>query len=174
MTRWFTSDMHFGHARINELAGRPFASVDEMDAAIVANWTDRVAADDEVWILGDVCMGRIVESLPTLAALPGIKTLVAGNHDRCWEGNGTRKMGRGLDHTGWVDVYLNEGGLAAVHTGNPVRSRSGPRAIGAPPWSTSPTSLTPITATTTGTSASTSRSTLADGSCTVTCTRHGG
>ena len=33
-----TSDHHFGHARISELAGRPFSTVDEMDSALIERW----------------------------------------------------------------------------------------------------------------------------------------
>ncbi len=35
MKTWFTSDTHFGHARIIELSGRPFDSVAEMNEAIL-------------------------------------------------------------------------------------------------------------------------------------------
>ena len=34
-----------------------------MDRDLVARWNDSVAPDDEVWVLGDVAMGRIDESL---------------------------------------------------------------------------------------------------------------
>lgn len=108
MTVWLTSDLHIGHARINELAGRP----DDAEELILSNWRDRVAPGHKVLILGDVCMGKIAESLPVLAGLPGDKHLVAGNHDRCWAGHGDgRKMGRGTDWRGWVDIYLREAGV---------------------------------------------------------------
>ena len=32
---WYTADMHFGHARIIELCGRPFVLVVEMDRAMM-------------------------------------------------------------------------------------------------------------------------------------------
>lgn len=35
---FITSDTHFGHARIIELASRPFASVEEMDAELIRRW----------------------------------------------------------------------------------------------------------------------------------------
>jgi calcineurin-like phosphoesterase family protein len=47
-----------------------------------------VAASDEVWVLGDVAMGRIDESLQLVRGLVGTKLLVPGNHDRCWPGRG--------------------------------------------------------------------------------------
>lgn len=82
MATWFTADLHLSHERISELAGRPFLSVEEMNADLVQRWVKVVKPEDEVWILGDVCMGALTESLAILAALPGRKILVPGNHDR--------------------------------------------------------------------------------------------
>lgn len=82
MTTWFTSDLHLSHERICELAGRPFTSVDEMNAALVERWNDRVSEGDTVWVLGDVCMGKITDSLAVAVTLRGHKILVPGNHDR--------------------------------------------------------------------------------------------
>lgn len=85
--RFFTADLHLGHTNIISFCNRPFASVDAMNAALLANWTDTVGDDDEIWVLGDVAMGRIAETLPTIGSLPGRKHLVPGNHDRCWPGH---------------------------------------------------------------------------------------
>lgn len=79
MTVWYTSDLHFGHRFVAELRG--FNDVDDHDAALCDNWASRVAADDVVWVLGDLAMSRYVEALALIKALPGIKHLVAGNHD---------------------------------------------------------------------------------------------
>lgn len=86
MARWFTSDLHLGHTNIIEYCGRPFHSVGEMNAAIVSRWNEAVASDDEVWVLGDVAMGRMDETLQLVGELAGRKTLLTGNHDRCWAG----------------------------------------------------------------------------------------
>lgn len=83
-TTWFSSDWHFGHERINELADRPFKSVTEMNETIVENWNSVVEPDHSAFVLGDVAMGKIDESLPIIAALNGHKTLILGNHDRPW------------------------------------------------------------------------------------------
>lgn len=55
-----------------------------MNEALLANWADTVGEDDEIWVLGDVAVGRIAETPPPIASLPGRKHLVPGNHDRCW------------------------------------------------------------------------------------------
>ena len=51
--RYFTSDLHFGHRAVIEYAKRPFASVDEMDAAMIARWNAAVKPDGIVFVVGD-------------------------------------------------------------------------------------------------------------------------
>lgn len=77
-----TSDTHFSHARISELAGRPFGTVAEMDAELVRRWNDTVAPDSVVLHLGDLALGRIADSLALTTQLHGRRFLVPGNHDR--------------------------------------------------------------------------------------------
>ena len=77
-----TSDTHFSHARISELAGRPFETVTEMDAELIRRWNSTVAPDSVVLHLGDLALGGITESLPLTAQLHGRRFLVPGNHDR--------------------------------------------------------------------------------------------
>ena len=77
-----TSDTHFSHARISELAGRPFSTVEEMDSTLIRRWNDAVAPDDVVLHLGDVALGPIEESVGLTARLNGRRLLVPGNHDR--------------------------------------------------------------------------------------------
>lgn len=77
-----TSDTHFSHARISELAGRPFSSVEEMDAELIRRWNEVVGHGDVVLHLGDLALGPIDPSVPLTAQLNGKKFLVPGNHDR--------------------------------------------------------------------------------------------
>ena len=86
MARWFTSDLHLGHTNIIEYCGRPFHSIGEMNETLISQWNEVVGADDEVWVLGDVVMGRMDETLSLVGRLAGRKTLLTGNHDRCWPG----------------------------------------------------------------------------------------
>jgi calcineurin-like phosphoesterase family protein len=78
MAVWFTADHHFGHARILELAHRPFDSVDEMDETMIARWNERVAPGDLVYHLGDFAFA---DHTPYLSRLKGQKRLIVGNHD---------------------------------------------------------------------------------------------
>ena len=85
--RWFTADLHLGHANIIAYCRRPFRAVDDMDAALFAAWEAAVRPDDEVWVLGDLALGQISRALELASTLPGRKFLVPGNHDRCWAGH---------------------------------------------------------------------------------------
>jgi len=87
MGTWFTSDLHFGHERIIELCNRPFADVTEMNEALIDLWNSCVDQGDTVYVLGDVAMGKIADTLPLVEWLQGTKYLVPGNHDRCWSGH---------------------------------------------------------------------------------------
>ena len=106
MTRFFTADLHFGHANIIRYCQRPFADVGEMNEALVRGWNEVVGAGDEVWVLGDVAMGQLRHSLSNVARLNGIKVLVPGNHDRCWPGHGPQAQA-------WAGRYL-DAGFAAI------------------------------------------------------------
>ena len=121
MAVWFTSDLHFGHANIIEYSGRPFADVDAMNENLIALWNRNVAADDTVWVFGDVAMGRLSESLPLVGRLHGRKILLAGNHDRCWFGHSTKVAE-------WTARYL-EAGFAEVVQGQIHIQIGGHRAL---------------------------------------------
>ena len=73
------SDLHFGHARIIEYCNRPFTSVDEMDAALVANWNSVVGDEDTVIFGGDFQFYK--DNRGHFNSLKGRKVLVKGNHD---------------------------------------------------------------------------------------------
>ncbi len=80
-----------------------------MNQALVRRWNDVVAPQDTVWVLGDVALGPIEESLATVGRLRGHKLLIAGNHDRCWAGHGRRARR-------WVERYAASG-FEAIHHG---------------------------------------------------------
>ena len=84
---WIVSDTHFGHKNMAEVFTladgskcRPFATVEEHDAAMMERWNAVVRPQDHVWHLGDVAMDR--QSLERVVPrLHGHKRLVRGNHD---------------------------------------------------------------------------------------------
>lgn len=100
--RWWTSDLHFGHANICAYSGRPFGDVDGMNLALIERWNSRVAINDDIYVLGDFAMGHIADTLPLTELLNGNKILVPGNHDRCWDGLRGKKKDA-VDR--WVDEY---------------------------------------------------------------------
>lgn len=76
-----------------------------MNDVLVYNWNSVVAPDDVVWVLGDVAIGS--RGLANVERLNGLKILVAGNHDGCWE-----------YHKRWrreVRKYM-EAGFSIIHT----------------------------------------------------------
>lgn len=82
MAIWFTADTHFGHAGALSLYRRPFPSVAEMNAAMIARWNDTVGTDDDVWHLGDFALRTSVEAATALLRdLNGRKHLITGNND---------------------------------------------------------------------------------------------
>jgi len=86
MTRFFTSDLHLGHTNVIAYCDRPFGNVGQMNAVLVAAWNTVVAPDDEVWVLGDLAMGRIDDTLAVAKQLVGHKHLLVGNHDKPFSG----------------------------------------------------------------------------------------
>lgn len=87
MTIWFTADLHLGHKNILKYCNRPWQTIEEHDAAILANWKETVGENDLVFVLGDIVMGSIKKYADRLAELPGEKRLVCGNHDAVWMGH---------------------------------------------------------------------------------------
>lgn len=92
MTVWVTSDLHFNHRNISKYcphrqtkswSGEPTdESVQEMNELIISNWNSVVSPEDDVWILGDVAMGKIDKAPSMVSRLNGKKHLVKGNHDK--------------------------------------------------------------------------------------------
>jgi calcineurin-like phosphoesterase family protein len=79
---FFTADTHFGHPGALSLYRRPFASVAEMNAVMIARWNETVTPEDEVWHLGDFALRtKTADAAALLRRLNGRKHLVTGNND---------------------------------------------------------------------------------------------
>lgn len=96
---FFTSDLHFGHANVIRYSRRPFAALEEMEAALIANWNQTVGPRDLIYVLGDFSMATPARTEEIVKQLQGEKFLVQGNHDRGMKGSAKR-------HFSWVrDLY---------------------------------------------------------------------
>ncbi len=103
---FFTSDLHIGHKLVSGIrgfhdpnekfyrrdgveitggwavaSGNATPDPDLHDAHIAANWDATVRPDDQVIILGDISINGGQHALDWIEARPGIKHLIAGNHD---------------------------------------------------------------------------------------------
>jgi len=79
---YFVADCHFGHTNVIKHCNRPFASVDEMNEALIQNWNATVKAQDEIYILGDFTLRPAAKAHDYLSRLNGRKYYIRGNHDR--------------------------------------------------------------------------------------------
>ena len=78
---FFISDTHFGHKNCMAFDNRPFATVEEGDAAIINNWNKAVSYNDDVYLLGDMSWYYATKTLKILNNLNGNIHLIKGNHD---------------------------------------------------------------------------------------------
>lgn len=80
---FYTADQHFGYEDVIRTTSRPFASVKEMDEALINNWNRVVSDEDTVYLIGD--LGGYCTPFPAqqLGRLRGHKHLIRGNHDTC-------------------------------------------------------------------------------------------
>ncbi|MEE1101316.1 MAG: hydrolase [Agathobacter sp.] len=78
----YISDMHFGHKNCIRFDHRPFGDREEMDRVMIELWNNRVAAEDDVYILGDFAVRNSQDEAWYLKQLAGHKHLVIGNHDQ--------------------------------------------------------------------------------------------
>jgi calcineurin-like phosphoesterase family protein len=78
---YFTSDLHFCHDKPFIYEPRGFASVEEMNLAIVDNWNSIVNNEDEVYVLGDLMLCDNDIGIELLKQLKGKIHVICGNHD---------------------------------------------------------------------------------------------
>jgi calcineurin-like phosphoesterase family protein len=80
---YFTADTHFNHSNVINLCGRPFDSIEQMNAVLIENWNSCVTGQDEIYILGDFIFRKNGEKAnEIIRKLNGKKYLIRGNHDR--------------------------------------------------------------------------------------------
>lgn len=111
MSEFLTSDLHLSHNNIwkPDYASRPVSSTEEMNEMLISNWNEVVSQNDTVYVLGDVCMGKIAESLPLCELLQGHKVLVFGNHDRMFRPKNDNQFHKWMtEYSQYFDVITNE------------------------------------------------------------------
>jgi calcineurin-like phosphoesterase family protein len=107
---WFTSDTHFDHFDIIPFCDRPYRTVAEMNAALIANWNAVVGEADTVWHLGDFSFGAVG---PYLEQLHGIKHLIHGNHDT----PEARAHSGWASSSPWAEIVVEDWRIVLCHYG---------------------------------------------------------
>ena len=79
---YYISDLHFGHRNVIAMDGRPFETIEQMDATLIRLWNERVTDEDDVYIVGDFAYRNNYTATWYLRQLKGRKHLIIGNHDR--------------------------------------------------------------------------------------------
>lgn len=100
---FLTSDWHLGHRNIIGYCHRPFDTVERMNWTIVENHNAVVRPQDTVFVLGDLALGKIEESLSFVEMMNGRIVMLSGNHDRIFSG---RKRVKATDRALYTDVGI--------------------------------------------------------------------
>ncbi len=77
---WVWSDLHLGHTNIIRYCDRPFRDAGHMDNALLDNWAQTVDWSAESDAIA-MKRGMTATNFGRIAAMPGRKILVPGNHD---------------------------------------------------------------------------------------------
>lgn len=78
---YLTSDLHLSHDRDFVWFERGFASVDQMNDGLIKRFNSVITDEDDLYILGDCCLGLNEIAFPYLERFNGHKHLIIGNHD---------------------------------------------------------------------------------------------
>lgn len=83
---WFTADTHLGHSNILGGNQRPFDSVEQMNARLIAAINDRVSCRDTLYVLGDFSYRTTAAEALRLRERINCEhvRLIRGNHDKDW------------------------------------------------------------------------------------------
>ena len=115
MAKFYIADWHYGHKNIISFDNRPFATVDEMNAALVERWNKAVKKGDIVYVIGDMFWCSLQEALPVLNSLNGQKFLIKGNHDRCNDGRFVKSFSKVTEY-----LEVEDNGMKVVLCHYPI------------------------------------------------------
>lgn len=105
---FFTSDLHFCHDKPFIWGPRGFDNVEEMNEAIVRNWNETVADDDDIYVLGDLILKDNETGIKLWKKLRGRKHVIIGNHDTAPRVELLRKC-RNTEIVGYADLLRYKG-----------------------------------------------------------------
>lgn len=120
---FYTSDLHIGHRLVanirgftretgffSDIDGRPECEpdTDAHDAWLAGLWDSVVRPDDQVYVLGDISINGGQHALDWIAERPGIKHLIAGNHDPVgpWDRRAAKLQRHWLGYFETIQPYL--------------------------------------------------------------------
>lgn len=107
---FFTGDLHFGHENVLRFDGRPFQTVEEMDAELIRRWNNKVGKGDLVYVLGDLIWKTKNDDAPgLLRRLNGQIILIKGNHDRFLHNAKAKAVLAGVKDYDDIAVTLEDG-----------------------------------------------------------------
>lgn len=109
---FYTSDLHIGHRLVAGIRGHRdefhidgidtwTANTAKHDAWLADVWDAQVKPDDTVYVLGDMSINGGQHALDWIAARPGTKHLIAGNHDPVHPSH--RTATKNLPH--WLEYF---------------------------------------------------------------------
>jgi len=78
---FFSADWHAGHRNILKYCDRPFATVDEMNHALITNHNEVVGVDDYFIHVGDFTLASTAYAEDIIRQLNGQKIFLVGSHD---------------------------------------------------------------------------------------------
>ena len=78
---YFTSDLHLNHEKDFIYKARGFHSINHMNGVLLYNLQTIVQPEDDLWILGDIVLGKFEKAKPLLKLIPGRVHYLIGNHD---------------------------------------------------------------------------------------------
>lgn len=81
---YVTSDLHLNHNRDFVYAARGYETIEEMNKDLIRKYNSVITDNDEVYILGDLCLGgsdSLIDNFKMLSQLNGKIYIILGNHD---------------------------------------------------------------------------------------------
>ena len=114
MSIFVTSDLHFNHDREFVWKVRGYESVYEMNEAIVERFNSVVQPGDDVYILGDLCLGGggpaiLADNKALIERLNGRLHIIRGNHDTETRVRMYETCANVVDIVKWADMLNYKG-----------------------------------------------------------------